>query len=85
MRDMKGKSKGFYKYTSSKRKTKENVGPLLSRPGDLVTKDMEKAKALSAFFASAFTSMTGLQLSQGPKTDGKVWSKENLLDGGGSS
>ncbi|GAB0183716.1 mitochondrial enolase superfamily member 1 [Grus japonensis] len=75
---MKGNSKVFYRYMNSKRKTRENASLLLSRPGDLVTKDIEKAKVLSAFFVSAFTSMTGFQQSQVPKTDGKAWSKEDL-------
>jgi len=45
---MKSNIKDFYKYVSSKRKTRENMGPLLSRPGDLLTKDQgtEKTKVL---------------------------------------
>jgi len=30
------------------------MGPLLSRLGNIMTKDMEKAKALNAFFDSIF-------------------------------
>lgn len=44
VRDVKGDRKGCCSYTVSKRKTKENVCPLLSGAGDLVRKDMEKAE-----------------------------------------
>lgn len=57
-------NKGFYKYISHKRKTRENASPLQKKTGDLVTWDNEKAKVLNAFFASVFTSMTSLQGSQ---------------------
>ncbi|PKU48851.1 dynein heavy chain axonemal-like [Limosa lapponica baueri] len=35
-RSMKGNKKGFYKYISSKKMTRENVGPLLNGAGELV-------------------------------------------------
>ncbi|KAK4824189.1 LOW QUALITY PROTEIN: hypothetical protein QYF61_012005 [Mycteria americana] len=54
LKDVKGIKKGFSKYISSKRKTREYVGLLLNGAGELVTKDMQKAKALNAFFASVF-------------------------------
>lgn len=60
-RDVKGSKNGFYKYISSKRKVRENVSLLLNGAGDLVTKDMEKAKVFNAFFTSVFTGKTGLQ------------------------
>uniref|UniRef100_A0A8B9PUS7 Immunoglobulin C1-set domain-containing protein n=1 Tax=Apteryx owenii TaxID=8824 RepID=A0A8B9PUS7_APTOW len=53
--DVKDNKKGFFKYIGSKRKTRENVGPLLNGVGALVTKDAEKAELLNAFFASVFT------------------------------
>ncbi|KAF4803728.1 RNA-directed DNA polymerase from mobile element jockey-like protein [Turdus rufiventris] len=75
---MKGNKKGFYRYKSRKRKTKENVGPLLNRNGDLVTKDSEKAEVLIAFFALVFTGKFCLQESHVPETSGKVQSKANM-------
>lgn len=49
VKDLKGNKKGFY----INRKPRENVGPLLNGAGALVTKEMEKAKVLNAFFTSS--------------------------------
>ncbi|KAJ7414391.1 hypothetical protein BTVI_41202 [Pitangus sulphuratus] len=46
--------KCFYRYISSKRKARNNVG-LLNGAGELVAKDMEKAKMLNTFLDSIFT------------------------------
>lgn len=43
---------------SSKTKNKENAVLVLNRAENLMTKDTEKANALSAFFTSAFTVKT---------------------------
>lgn len=45
----------FFKYISSKKKTRENVGLLMNGMDALVTKDTEKAELLNAFFASILT------------------------------
>ncbi|GAB0188533.1 mitochondrial enolase superfamily member 1 [Grus japonensis] len=58
-RDVKENKKGFFKYISSKRKNRENVGPLLNEVGALVTEDTEKVELLNAFFASVFTAKAG--------------------------
>ncbi|GAB0207675.1 mitochondrial enolase superfamily member 1 [Grus japonensis] len=50
-RDVKDKKKGFHKYIEDKRKTRENVSPLLNEMGYLMTQDMEKAEVLNAFSA----------------------------------
>ena len=76
--EVKGNKKGFYKYISSKRKSRENTGLLLNVAGDVMTKDMEKAETLHALFASIFTGMTDLQESQARETSGKDRSKDNL-------
>lgn len=47
--------KGYYKYISYKRKTRENVELLLNGAGNLVVKDMEKAKVLNATFGLVLT------------------------------
>jgi len=49
VRDVKDKKKSFYRYISSKRKIRENVGPLLNGAGDPVMRDMERAMAHNAF------------------------------------
>jgi len=65
VRDVKDNKKG------NKRRNKENVGPLLSETGDLVTQDTEKAEVLNVSFVSVFTSKTSFQESQIPATGGK--------------
>lgn len=55
VRNMKGNSKDFHKYTSSKMKTRENMVSPLSTPGDLETKGIEATKVLNTmclFFIS---------------------------------
>lgn len=49
---------GFYKDIRDKRKTRDNVGPLLKGKGDLATQDSEKDEVLNAFFAFIFASRT---------------------------
>jgi len=52
-RGVKNNKKGFFNYISSKRKARDNVGPLLYEAGVLLKADAEKAELLNAFFASA--------------------------------
>lgn len=49
-RDVKSKSKSFYRYMSSKKKAKINVGLLLNVARSLVSKDMQKVEIHNAFF-----------------------------------
>ena len=49
--DVKDNKKSFFKYTSSKWKIRNNVGPMLNEAGVLVTQDAEKAELLNAFCA----------------------------------
>jgi len=58
------KPTGFFDYISSKRKTRDNVGPLLNEAGVLVMEDTQKAELLNAFFASVFSAKAGPQGSQ---------------------
>jgi len=45
--------KGF-KFTHSKRRSKENTGPILLEDGHPISRDEKKAEAFNAFFASVF-------------------------------
>jgi len=71
-RHVKENEKDFCKYTGHERKATENVGPLLNGTLGLATHDMEKAEVLNVFFASVFTSKTGLQKSQVSETKGPL-------------
>lgn len=46
----------MFKYTSSKRRAKENLHPLLDDGGNIVTKDEKRSEVLNAFFASVANS-----------------------------
>ena len=70
-RHLKG-NKCFYRYISSKRKVRKNVGLLLNGAGELMTKDVEKAKILNAFLDSVFIGKTGFQESEISETSEKV-------------
>ncbi|GAB0186866.1 mitochondrial enolase superfamily member 1 [Grus japonensis] len=72
------KDKEDFKYTSSKRKTRENAGSLLNGAGALVMEDTEKAELLNAFFASVCTAKAGPQESQTLEVGKKVWRKEDF-------
>ena len=63
-RDVEDNKKGFFKYTSSKRKTKENVGPLLNEAGALVMEDAEKLELLNACVSSVFSAKANPHESQ---------------------
>lgn len=76
-RDVKSNKTAFYRFTSSKMETMENVGPLLNGTGDRVLKDMEKSEVLSDF-TSVFTEEIHPQESEASDTR-KVWIKKDLL------
>ncbi|GAB0204618.1 mitochondrial enolase superfamily member 1 [Grus japonensis] len=77
-RDVKDNKKGFFKYISSKRKTRKNVGPLLNEVGALVMEDTEKVKLLNALFDSVFAAKVGPQETQTLEVGEKVLRKEDL-------
>ena len=57
-KEVKNNKKGFFKYVNSKRKTRENVSPLLNEEGVWVIGDAEKVEILNTFFVSVFTAKT---------------------------
>ncbi|PKU40633.1 rna-directed dna polymerase from mobile element jockey-like [Limosa lapponica baueri] len=70
--------KEFFNYIGGKRKTKENVGPLLNEMGAMVLEDAGKAELLNAFFASVFTAQATPQEPWNLKESEEVWTKEDL-------
>lgn len=84
VRDLKGNKKGLYKHIGNKRKTGENMNPLLNRAGKLLTEDTETDRILSTFLASVFTSTTGLQGCQAHETVESLEQGILTLSGGGS-
>jgi len=69
---------GFFKYISSKRKTRENVGPLLNEVGVLVTEDAEKEELMNTFFASVFSPKAGPQESQALQAREEAYREHDL-------
>jgi len=63
-RDDKDNTKGFFRYIGSKRKTRDNVGPLANEVSALLMEDAEKAELLNAFFAYVFRAKAVPQESQ---------------------
>lgn len=58
VREVKGKMKGFCRYVSSKRKSRENTGPLLNRAGNLQRTNTSRCPRPSPgplFIKSAFS------------------------------
>jgi len=78
-RDVKDNKKSFFKYISSKQKTRENVGLLLNKVGVLVIEATEKAELLNAFFASVFSTKAGPQESQALEVREEACRKDDLL------
>ncbi|KFV20004.1 hypothetical protein N340_00444, partial [Tauraco erythrolophus] len=75
-RDIKGNKKGFYRYASDKKRSRENVGPLQKETGHLATQGAEKADVLNDFFASVFTDKRSSGMAQVMEGKGRDWENE---------
>jgi len=79
---IKDSEKCFYKYISHKRRTKENLHPILDTEGNIVTKHEEKAEVLHAFFASVFDSKTSCsQGTQPPELEDTEQNEAPIIQG----
>jgi len=74
---VKDKKQGFCNYTSSKQKTRENVGLLLNEVGAMVVEDTEKAELLNALFVLVCTAKAS-RASQPLEVREKSCRKEDL-------
>ena len=68
----------MFKYANSKRKTRDDVGPLLNKGIVLVTGDAEKVEMMNAFFALVFTSKTPPRDSWTLEGRERVWEMETF-------
>ena len=78
VKELKDNKKGIFKYVDSKRKIRENMGPLLSETHALITGDSEKMEILNSFFASVFNAKTRPQEFEISEVRERVWAKEGF-------
>lgn len=75
-KEVKDNKKSFFACVSSKNKTMENVGLLLSEVAAVVTGDAEEAEIQNAFLASVITTKTASRESQGLEVREGDWEME---------
>jgi ribonuclease P/MRP protein subunit RPP40 len=54
-KNVKDNSKSFFSYVRSKQRTKEKVGPLMDKGGEIINEDRLAANLLNQYFSSVFT------------------------------
>ena len=75
---VKDNKKGFFKYVNSKRRIRDNIGPLLDEVGHLTNRDIDKAETLNAFFASIFNTDDGPWDPRSPVLEHRDWGDDKL-------
>jgi len=78
VREVKDNKKNFFKYVSSKRKSRENVDWLLNEVGALIMEGTEEVEVLNTFFVSVLTAKTAPWESQTVETGERGCRKEDL-------
>ena len=61
--------RAFFKYVNSKRRSKENIGPILVEDGHLTNRDEEKMETFNAFFASVFNNTNRPRAARFPESE----------------
>jgi len=75
-KEIKDNKKGFFKYVNSKRKTRENMGPLLNEGVVLISGGAKEMEMLNSFFTSVFTAKIPPQESWTPEVHERIWRME---------
>ncbi|KAK4810960.1 hypothetical protein QYF61_014432 [Mycteria americana] len=75
---VKDNKKGFLKYVNSKRRIRDNIGPLLDEVGHLTNRDVDKAETFNAFFASVFNTDNGSWDPRNPLLEDRDWGDDKL-------
>src|SRR5277367_1371747 len=68
-RDIKRNPKSFYAYVRSKSKTKDRVGPLVNKSGEIVLDDESMCNILNDQFKPVFTQEVNCVVSQYPRVE----------------
>ena len=75
---VKDNKKGFLKYVNSKRRIRDNIGPLLDEVGHLTNRHIDKVETFNAAFASVFNTDDGPWDPRSPVLEDHNWGDDKL-------